>query len=118
MELNLPPRDPDRPQDDPWDADVVRYLLGQPGVRGVWTRGVLLECLREQPNRLRNDQRRVDQADRLAASYGVVKRREPRGNRTIVRLERTDAGAPDYPSSEDERRFLINASEAALGRMG
>jgi hypothetical protein len=55
----IPQRDPDRPQDDPWDADAVRYLLAAGGGAQGWTRGVLMECLRRQTGQVRDNPRRV-----------------------------------------------------------
>lgn len=68
-----PARDPDRPQDDPWDADAVRYLLGQPDT-ARWTRGTLMEALRRQP---RFDRTRIDEAQHLASAHGVRQVEEP-----------------------------------------
>jgi hypothetical protein len=105
-EIDVPPRDPDRPTDDPWDANAVRYLLAQPGVAQAWTRGVLMECLREQPNRVRREPGRVEAAARLAEQYGVDRRADAFGSRTLVHFYRTDASAPTYPRTPDERRWL------------
>lgn len=106
MTIDIPNRDPDRPQDDPWDADAVRFLLGQPdGAR--WTRGTLMEALRRQP---RIHRQRIDEAARLAAAHGVEQIEEPRGGRTIVHFYRTDPAAPSYPRDADHRRQLLKHS--------
>lgn len=93
---NVPPRDPDRPQDDPWDADAVRYLMrftDKP-------RGWLMEHLRGQR---RLERSAVDQARELAAAHGV--RCEAHADGRTVHFFRSDADAPTpYPASEAERR--------------
>lgn len=99
----VPGRDPERPQDDPWDADAVRFLLGQPG-GAKWTRGVLMEALRRQP---RLSRQRLNDAARFAAAHGVRQVEEPRGRGAIVRLYRSDSGAPEYPRDAEERRSLL-----------
>lgn len=99
----VPERDPERPQDDPWDANAVRYLLGQSDVAAAWKRGPLMECLRRQPNRVKNMPDRVDEAARLATKYGVEQRREGQ----VIHFYRTDPDAPEYPRSTDERRALL-----------
>ena len=93
---------PNPRNDDPWDNDAVHWLLDQPGGE-AWTRGVLMECLRRQPNQLARDRRRVDEAARLAKRHGVAQERTERGNGFIVRLFRTDCDAPVYPGSEAAR---------------
>lgn len=71
---NVPPRDPERPTDDPYDANVVRFLLSTPGADG-WTRGTLTEHLRGQA---RLDPRRV------AAVRDVTECSAPTGAGTLV----------------------------------
>ena len=62
-----------------------------------------MECLREQPNRLRTQPERVAEAKRLAAAHGIVCRPDPGGS--TIHFFRTDDGAPvPYPSSAAERR--------------
>lgn len=100
----VPDRDPERPQDDPWDADAVRYLLSTVDGRS-WRRGDLMECLREQPNRLRRQPERVAEAGSLAERYGVSRRPDPGGK--TLHFFRTDDAAPRYPSSTTERRTLL-----------
>lgn len=99
-----PPRDPDRPQDDPWDADVVRYVLellrARPGAEH-WTRNLLMEHLRGQA---RLDPARVDRARALAAEFGVTCRPDPDEPDGTVHFFRSDPDAPDYPASAAERR--------------
>ncbi len=93
---------PNPRNDDPWDNDAVHWLLEQPGGE-AWTRGVLMECLRRQPNQLARNRHRVDEAARLATRHGVVQERIERGTGSIVRLFRTDDNAPTYPTSEAAR---------------
>jgi predicted DNA-binding transcriptional regulator AlpA len=100
----VPERDPDRPQDDPWDAAAVRYLLSTPEGR-TWRRGDLMECLREQPNRVRRQPERVAEAARLADTYDVERRPDPGGK--TVHFFRKDVRAPSYPRSSVERRSLL-----------
>lgn len=105
----VPPRDPERPQDDPWDADAVRCLLGTPEGKH-WTRGDLMECLREQRNRVVKQPRRVEEARRLAATYGVERRPHTDDRKQTVHFYRTDPGAPAvYPSSAHERRSWLQS---------
>lgn len=93
---NVPQRDPERPQDDPWDADAVRFLMNLTGRSRNW----LMEHLRGQP---RLDPDTVRQARALAAQHGVEYRTHPDG--TTVHFFRTDTEAPrPYPASEAERR--------------
>ena len=100
-----PERDPDRPQDDPWDANAVRYLLDQPE-GSHWTRGNLMECMREQGNRMTSQPDKVREAADLAPSYGV-ERRPDQGGKTI-HFFRTDNAAPvPYPASAAERRACL-----------
>ena len=101
----LPSRDPERPQDDRWDANVVRFLLGTPE-GATWRRGDLMECLREQPGRVERQPGRVNEAKRLAAKYGVERRPDPGGK--TIHFFRTDQQAPmPYPSSAAERRAWL-----------
>ena len=106
-----PPRDPERPQDDPWDADAVRLLLGKPeGTQ--WTRGNLFECLREQGNRRKNQPEKVRQAADFAERYGVERHPDPGGK--TIHFFRTDSEAPrPYPSSATERRSILRDSPPA-----
>jgi hypothetical protein len=100
-----PRRDPDRPQDDPWDANAIRYLLDTPEGR-QWTRGNLMECMREQGNRVRRQPDKVREAAELAVKYGVERRPDP-GAKTI-HFFRTDDEAPlPYPCSAVERRVSL-----------
>ncbi len=95
--------------DDPWDNDAAHWLLTQSGGK-TWTLGVLFECLRQQPNRLRRDPQRVKAAAQLAKRHGVVQERHRHGSRTIVRLYRTDPDAPSYPLNEADRRRRRSAT--------
>jgi transcriptional regulator with XRE-family HTH domain len=85
--------------DNPWDEDTVQWLLDHPDVSARFRRGPLFECLRRQPNRLRNQPHRVKEAADLARKYGVIQREvyDPTIGKTVVRLIRTDQEAPDYP---------------------
>jgi prophage regulatory protein len=106
---SVPPRDPERPQDDPWDANTVRYLLSTPEGRG-WRRGDLMECLREQGNRLARQPDRVAEASRLATRYAVERRPDPGGK--TIHFFRTDPDAPKpYPASAAERRTWLKAKD-------
>jgi len=98
--VNVPERDPDRPQNDPWDADAVRYLLSHAVVAQRWSKSVLFECLREQPGRRKTMPQRVEEAARLAEIHGVERRREG----SVLNFFRTDLDRPDYPAGPDERR--------------
>ena len=86
--------------DDPWDNDAVHYLLDQPDVAASFKRGPLMECLRRQPNRLKNQPQRVEEAAELARRHGVIQKSSYNADvgKTIVRLIRTDPGAPSYPA--------------------
>jgi len=90
---------PNPRNDDAWDNDAVHYLLDQPVVSSAFKRGPLMECLRRQPNRLRNQPDRVEQAAALASRFGVelVQIYDPKVGKTLVRLIRTDDSAPAYP---------------------
>jgi len=102
----VPPRDPERPQDDPWDADAVRYLMRVAG-GNQWSRSALMECLREQPGRLKRQPELVDQAIAHAAKHGVERRPDAGG--TTIHFFRTDADAPRYyPRSAADRRGLLS----------
>lgn len=95
----VPPRDPERPTDDPYDSNVVRFLLSRPG-GADWTRGTLTEHLRGQA---RLDQARVRQARSFATRHGVSVRAHADGK--TEHFFRSDPEAPTpYPSSEAERR--------------
>ena len=113
--VTVPPRDPERVTDDPWDANAVRWLLGRPG-GSSWTRGTLMECLRRQPNRLRSMPARVEAAARFAAANGVEQSEESRGGGKVVHLYRTDADAPEYPADSEERRLLLRSDSPSTSR--
>lgn len=103
----VPARDPDRPQDDPWDANAVRYLLRTPEGR-AWTRGTLMECLREQSNRKKSQPDKVAAAAALAERYKVERRTDPGDH--VLHFFRNDGGpdAPDrYPRNSAERRAWL-----------
>jgi hypothetical protein len=104
--MQVPERDPERPQDDPWDANAVRWLLGQPG-GGAWTRGKLMQCLRKQPAQGARTPADVQHAADFADRHGVKRVAEEYGTQFVVRLYRTDAGAPSYPRTPQERRELL-----------
>lgn len=92
----VPDRDPDRPQDDPWDADAIRFLMRLTRRSRSW----LMEHMRGQK---RLDEARVDEARSLARLHKVEWRAHLDG--TTVHFFRTDADAPlPYPASEAERR--------------
>src|SRR5262249_40976744 len=105
MAVNVPPRDPERPQDDPWDANTVRWLLSFRDVSKNWTRGTLTEHLRGQP---RLDPSRVEAARAIARMHGVTCARHRDGG--AVHFYRTDTEAPTYPSLQHERRELLRDS--------
>lgn len=107
---NVPPRDPERPQDDPWDANAVRYLLGTAD-GAAWKRGDLMQCLREQASQVLRQPARVTAAAALASAHGV-ERRPDAGGKTI-HFFRTDEKAPrPYPASASERRqWLLGSVE-------
>jgi hypothetical protein len=94
---------PNPRNDDPWDNDVVHWLLEQPGGES-WTCGVLIECLRRRLSQVTRNPERVDDAARFAKRHGVVQDTAVRGNGSITRLFRTDPLAPTYPSSDADRR--------------
>lgn len=98
-----PPRDADRPQDDPWDAEVIRFLLATAEGR-VWRRGELMECLRQQPHRQARQPERVRAAAELAQLHGVQVRPDP-GGKTLHFFRHTDSIR--YPRSSSERRQLL-----------
>src|SRR4051794_33183639 len=58
MKNAMPARDPERPQDDPYDSNAVRYLMDTPE-GSSWTRGNLTECLRQQPRRVQRQPHKV-----------------------------------------------------------
>lgn len=95
-----PPSEYPNPRgDDPWDSDAVWWLMSKPDA-GHWKRIPFFECLRRQPGRLENDADRVEAAAALARKYGVIQHQvyDRRRGKTIVRLIRTDAAAPEYPT--------------------
>lgn len=107
MGLTPPPRDPERPQDDPWDANAVRYILGRlPDIETTdrWTRGTLTEHLRGQP---RLDSDRIARARAVARECGVECRTDTDQAGGTVHFFRTDAAAPEYPASATERREAL-----------
>ena len=102
----VPPRDHERPQDDPWDADAVRYLMRVAG-GNQWSRSALMECLREQPGRLKRQPELVDQAICHANNHGVERRPDAGG--TTLHFFRSDPDAPRYyPHSAADRRGLLS----------
>lgn len=99
---NVPPRDPERPQDDPYDANAARWLLSQPG-GDKWTRGTLTEHLRGQAAK---KPERIARARSFAARHGVTVSAHADGG--TVHFYRSDPAAPvPYPASETERRAWI-----------
>lgn len=105
---HVPARDPERPQDDPWDANAVRFLLGTPE-GAAWKRGDLMECLREQKGRVTRQPDRVRAAGQLAKTYGVDRRPDVGGK--TIHFFRTDRHAPTpYPCSAAERRAWLRAA--------
>jgi predicted DNA-binding transcriptional regulator AlpA len=103
--VEVPPPDPDRPQDDPWDAAVVRYALAMPGVAERWKRGMLVECWRRQPRQLRDRPARVAEAADLASRHKITL--APHADGKTIHFFRTDSGKPLYPSSDSQRRYLL-----------
>lgn len=101
MRFELDPPEPNtypNPRgDDAWDNDAVHWLLLQDRST-KWTRATLMEALRRQERLVRDRPKVIADAARFAARYGVRQVELSRGNRTITRLIRTDAGAPPYPS--------------------
>ena len=59
-----------------------------------------MECLRRQPNRVKNQPQRVEEAAELARRHGVIQNSSYNANvgKSVVRLIRTDPGAPSYPA--------------------
>jgi hypothetical protein len=101
-----PPRDPERPQDDPWDANAVRYILGRIGEFNPpdrWTRNLLTEHLRGQR---RLDPTRIARARAFATECGVDCRPDPDEPDGTTHFFRTDPDAPTYPATAEERRRL------------
>ena len=84
---------------NPWDNDTVNWLFEQPGVAARCSIGTLMECLRRQPGRVRNQPQRVADVETLARSFGVEQRKvhDASVGKDMVRLVRTDPGAPLYP---------------------
>lgn len=108
-EPQVPSRDPERPQDDPWDADAVRYLLNTPE-GGAWRRGGLMECLRKQGNRVARQPERVAAAAALAKQYDVDCHPDPGGK--TMHFFRADGRAPrTYPASAAERRAWLRKKD-------
>ena len=90
---------------DPWDHDAVCWILEQLGERPEWTYGVFFECARKQPNRKENDLDRVIEAARICGALGVdqLDVSDPTIGKSIVRLRRTDEGAPPYPAHYEKQ---------------
>jgi predicted DNA-binding transcriptional regulator AlpA len=98
----LPARDPNRPQNDPWDVDACRYILRrlhEDGRVGRWNSDGLLIAGREQPTARPE---LVEQAIEVFKRYGVERRRDP--GRNVIHFFRTDPDAPTHPVSAAERR--------------
>jgi hypothetical protein len=106
---------------DPWDHDTVCWVLEKLGPTTRWTYAVFFECARKQPNRLQNDLDRVLEAARICGRFGVeqLQVHDPNLGKDIVRLRRTDPGAPVYPAHYDNSdtpravRMLITADDKA-----
>jgi hypothetical protein len=109
--MRIPDRDSDRPQDDPWDADAVRFLLSRPE-GATWNLSDLSECLRRQLGRRMHKASDIRRAADLATKYGVEQIEEPFGKTTVVRLYRSDADAPPYPLDAPHRRQLLEEQTA------
>jgi hypothetical protein len=109
--MRIPDRDADRPQDDPWDADAVRFLLSRPE-GASWNLSDLSECLRRQLGRRMHKASDIRRAADLATKYGVEQIEEPFGKTNVVRLYRSDAEAPPYPLDAPHRRQLLEAQAA------
>lgn len=88
---------------DAWDHDAVCWILDRLGPSTAWNYGAFFECARKQSNRKANDLDRVIEAARVCGSLGVdqLDVRDPNLGKDIVRLRRTDAEAPTYPSHYD-----------------
>lgn len=84
---------------DPWDHDAVWWMLDQLGPTAGWTYHNLFECARKQRNRIEKDLDRVIEAANVCGRLGVeqIELHDPKIGKLIVRLRRTDDGAPDYP---------------------
>lgn len=99
---DVPPRDPNRRQNDPWDVDACQYLLRrleQDNRLGRWSADGLLVAGRAQPTARRD---LVEQAEEVFATYGVERRCDP--GTTVIHFFRTDDDAPTQPQSAAERR--------------
>lgn len=94
-----PERYPNPRNDDPWDSDAIHWLLDHDDVAAAFTRHNLFECARRQPGRMKNDLDNVILAARVCERYGVeqVQVFDAKIGKTVWRLRRTDAGAPEYP---------------------
>ena len=103
-----PARDREHPNDDPWDADAIRYLLASRDGRHFDYRE-LKECLREQRYRVVAHRSRMMIVRRFALDNGVEARRD--GGATI-HLFRTDPSAPSYPRNAVERRGWLTRERA------
>ena len=99
--MDPPTTYPNPRNDNPWDNDAIHWLLDQPDVAASFKRGPLMECLRRQPGRLKNQPHRVEEATVLARSHGVIQRQEYDlgTGKELVRLYRTDPDRPRYPGS-------------------
>ena len=100
-----PPRDPGRPNDDPWDSDAVRYILSrlEPDLPEEWTPNLLADHMRGKAGL---DATRVEQARAMAAQCGVECRPDPDDPTGGVHFFRSDPGAPTSPATAQERRWL------------
>lgn len=99
---DLPARDPNRTQNDPWDVDACRYVLRRlrdDGCLGRWNGDALLVAGREQPTARPE---LVEQAREVFRRYGVDRRPDP--GRNVIHFFRTDPDAPTQPGSAAERR--------------
>lgn len=90
---------PNPRNDNPWDNDAVHWLLDHADVAAEFTRGALMECLRRQPGRVRNQPERVARAAELANRHGVQQRlvEDATIGKSVIRLIRTDPERPEYP---------------------
>lgn len=101
----VPRRDRNRPEDDPWDADAVRFLRStELGQEQNWQYDELFGCLRQRPS-LVIPPERDEEARHLTWEYGVTCRPDPGGE--TIHFFRSDAGRPHYPESARERRTWL-----------
>lgn len=94
---------PNPRSDNAWDNDSVHWLLKHPDVSEYFSRHDLMECARRQPKRLENDLDNVILAAQLCERHGVRQVQVfDRGiGKTVWRLRRTDADAPEYPDDRE-----------------